>query len=72
MSSSASGDEGIKEVEDSGQTAHLDDFQRALETLLKETFPSLDGALKGLERFKLAGYSPLVRHSDIENKQGRR
>ena len=72
MSSSASGDEGIKEVEDSGQTAHLDDFQRALETLLKETFPSLDGALKGLERFKLAGFSPMARNSDFENKKGKK
>ena len=71
MSSSGSGDEHIEDVEDSGQTAHLDDFQRALEALLEDTFPSLDGALKGLEHFKLAGYSPLAKNRHVTNQMGK-
>lgn len=53
---------------DKESTAHVDDFKGALETLLGKSFASLDDALKGLELFKLHGYSPLARHSSFDSK----
>jgi hypothetical protein len=53
---------------DKESTAHVDDFKGALKTLLGKTFVSLEEALKGLELFKLQGYSPLAKNADITNK----
>ena len=54
---------------DKESTAHVDDFKGALKTLLGKTFVSLEESLKkGLELFKLQGYSPLAKNADITNK----
>jgi hypothetical protein len=53
---------------DKESTAHVDDFKGALKTLLEKSFVSLEDALKGLELFKLQGYSPLAKNADLTNK----
>jgi hypothetical protein len=53
---------------DKESTAHVDDFKGALKTLLEKSFVSLEDALKGLELFKLRGYSPLAKNADLTNK----
>ena len=53
---------------DRESTAHVDEFKGALKTLLGKAFVSLEDALKGLELFKLQGYSPLAKHSCFTSK----
>jgi hypothetical protein len=53
---------------DKESTAHVDDFKGALNTVLDKRFVSLEDALKGLELFKLRGYSPLAKNADFTNK----
>jgi hypothetical protein len=57
---------------DKESTAHVDDFKGALKTLLEKNFVSLEDALKGLELFKLRGYSPLAKHSSFTSKSAGR
>ena len=57
---------------DKESTAHVDDFKGALKTLLGKAFVSLEDALKGLELFKLQGYSPLAKNAEVVNKSGQK
>ena len=56
-------------VENDTPDPHIEDFREALQLLLGKTFVSLFEALKGLELFKLQGYSPLKRDRDVTSKR---
>ena len=60
----------VSEKDDSHkeEIAHMEEFNGALKELLGKSFVSLDEALKGLELFKLAGFSPLSKHSLVTLK----
>jgi hypothetical protein len=62
-----------EDVSHKEENAHVEEFNAALKELLGKSFVSLDEALKGLEVFKLAGFSPLAKNRDVEaSKTGKK